>query len=210
MLPICKPRGPLRPGRGRRRGALGPPRGRRDRPVRRRPIPEPTALYLAPASPSKILAVHLTYESRVREYDARTPPEPSYFVKPPTTLNGHRRPVLMAKGAQFLNYEGELAVIIGERMKGVPIERRPRLRRRLYLRERHRHARLPPCRPRCDAAGQGSRRLPPARPRARARLGVRLDRLRAPDLPQRRRSCRRRRPTTSCSRSPTSSPTCAA
>ena len=86
-------------------------------------IPEAEALYLAPASPSKILAVHLTYGSRVREYDARTPPEPSYFMKPPTTLNGHRRPVLMAKGARFLNYEGELAVIVGERMKGVPIER---------------------------------------------------------------------------------------
>ena len=86
-------------------------------------IAEATASYLAPASPTKIIAVHLTYGSRVREYDARTPPEPSYFMKPPTTLNGHRRPVLMAKGARFLNYEGELAVIVGERMKGVPIER---------------------------------------------------------------------------------------
>ena len=38
-------------------------------------IPEAEALYLAPASPSKILAVHLTYGSRVREYDARMPPE---------------------------------------------------------------------------------------------------------------------------------------
>jgi len=86
-------------------------------------IEEATASYLAPASPSKILAVHLTYGSRVREYDARTPPEPSYFMKPTTSLNGHRRPVLMAKGSRFLNYEGELAVIVGERMKGVPIDR---------------------------------------------------------------------------------------
>ena len=69
-------------------------------------IPEASASYLAPAAPSKILAVHLTYGSRVREYDARTPPQPSYFMKPPTTLNGHRRPVPMAKGARFLNYEG--------------------------------------------------------------------------------------------------------
>ena len=38
-------------------------------------IEEATASYLAPASPSKIIAVHLTYGSRVREYDARTPPE---------------------------------------------------------------------------------------------------------------------------------------
>ncbi len=85
-------------------------------------VAETEAQYLAPVEPSKILAVHLTYRSRVEEYAARTPPEPSYFVKPPTTLNGHRRPVRMAKGARFLNYEGELAVVVGERMKGVSLE----------------------------------------------------------------------------------------
>ena len=87
-----------------------------------RELAESDALYLAPAEPTKIVAVHLTYRSRVEEYAARTPPEPSYFVKPPTTLNGHRRPIPMAKGARFLNYEGELAVIVGSRMKGVPVD----------------------------------------------------------------------------------------
>jgi 5-oxopent-3-ene-1,2,5-tricarboxylate decarboxylase/2-hydroxyhepta-2,4-diene-1,7-dioate isomerase len=122
MRPICDPRG-----RCVRVEVDGEPRwgsidgeeivlsdGRR--------IAETSAVYLAPAVPSKILAVHLTYGSRVREYNARTPPEPSYFVKPPSSLNGHRRPVLMAKGARFLNYEGELAVIVGKRMKGVGID----------------------------------------------------------------------------------------
>src|SRR6187431_3402620 len=85
-------------------------------------LAEADAVYLAPVEPTKILAVHLTYRSRVEEYAARTPPEPSYFVKPPTTLNGHRRPVRMAKGARFLNYEGELAVVVGRRMKGVAID----------------------------------------------------------------------------------------
>ncbi|MGL6279276.1 MAG: fumarylacetoacetate hydrolase family protein [Gaiella sp.] len=85
-------------------------------------IAEADALYLAPVSPTKIFAVHLTYRSRVEEYAARMPAEPSYFVKPPTTLNGHRRPVRMAKGARFLNYEGELAVVVGRRMKGVPLD----------------------------------------------------------------------------------------
>ena len=47
-------------------------------------------MYLAPVEPTKILAVHLTYRSRVEEYAARIPPQPSYFMKPPTTLNGHR------------------------------------------------------------------------------------------------------------------------
>jgi 5-oxopent-3-ene-1,2,5-tricarboxylate decarboxylase/2-hydroxyhepta-2,4-diene-1,7-dioate isomerase len=85
-------------------------------------VAEAEALYLAPVEPTKILAVHLTYRSRIEEYAARTPPEPSYFVKPPTTLNGHRRPVRMAKGTRFLNYEGELAVVVGRRMKGVPLD----------------------------------------------------------------------------------------
>lgn len=85
-------------------------------------LAEADAVYCAPAEPTKILAVHLTYRSRVEEYAARTPPQPSYFVKPPSTLNGHRRPIRMAKDARFLNYEGELAVVIGRRMKGVPLD----------------------------------------------------------------------------------------
>jgi 5-oxopent-3-ene-1,2,5-tricarboxylate decarboxylase/2-hydroxyhepta-2,4-diene-1,7-dioate isomerase len=85
-------------------------------------IDEATATYLAPAEPTKIIAVHLTYRSRVEEYRARTPPEPSYFMKPPSTLNGHRGVIRRPAGARFLNYEGELAVVVGRRMKGVPID----------------------------------------------------------------------------------------
>jgi 5-oxopent-3-ene-1,2,5-tricarboxylate decarboxylase/2-hydroxyhepta-2,4-diene-1,7-dioate isomerase len=86
-------------------------------------IAEADAEYRAPVDPSKIIAVHLTYRSRLTEYAATTPAEPSYFMKPPSTLNGHRRPIVRPKGTSFLNYEGELAVVIGERMKGVPIDR---------------------------------------------------------------------------------------
>jgi 5-oxopent-3-ene-1,2,5-tricarboxylate decarboxylase/2-hydroxyhepta-2,4-diene-1,7-dioate isomerase len=87
-----------------------------------RRIAEPSAQYLAPVEPSKILAVHLTYRSRIEEYRAKVPPEPSYFMKPPTTLNGHRGTVNRPHGAEFLNYEGELAVVVGRRMKGVSID----------------------------------------------------------------------------------------
>lgn len=85
-------------------------------------VSEAEATYLAPAEPSKIIAVHLTYRSRVEEYAARTPLQPSYFMKPPTTLNGHRGALRRPRGARFLNYEGELAVVVGERMKGVPMD----------------------------------------------------------------------------------------
>lgn len=84
-------------------------------------LAEAAATYLPPVEPSKILAVHLTYRSRVEEYAARIPSEPSYFLKPPSALNGHRGELRRPAGASFLNYEGELAVVIGERMKGVPI-----------------------------------------------------------------------------------------
>lgn len=87
-----------------------------------RTVAEADARYLAPVEPSKIIAVHLTYQSRLTEYAARTPAYPSYFMKPPTTLNGHRGIVRRPRGTRFLNYEGELAVVIGRRMHGVGIE----------------------------------------------------------------------------------------
>jgi 5-oxopent-3-ene-1,2,5-tricarboxylate decarboxylase/2-hydroxyhepta-2,4-diene-1,7-dioate isomerase len=85
-----------------------------------RTVAEADARYLAPVMPTKIIAVHLTYLSRLTEYAARTPAYPSYFMKPPTTLNGHRGIVRRPRGTRFLNYEGELAVVIGRRMHGVP------------------------------------------------------------------------------------------
>jgi 5-oxopent-3-ene-1,2,5-tricarboxylate decarboxylase / 2-hydroxyhepta-2,4-diene-1,7-dioate isomerase len=85
-------------------------------------VGEETATYLAPAEPTKIIAVHLTYRSRVEEYKARIPPQPSYFMKPPTTLNGHKGLLHRPKGARFLNYEGELAVVVGRTLKGVGID----------------------------------------------------------------------------------------
>jgi 5-oxopent-3-ene-1,2,5-tricarboxylate decarboxylase/2-hydroxyhepta-2,4-diene-1,7-dioate isomerase len=82
------------------------------------------AAWLAPVAPTKILAVHLTYRSRLEEYAvARMPAEPSYFVKPPSSLNGHRGEIRRPHGTRFLNYEGELAVVVGSRMKGVPADR---------------------------------------------------------------------------------------
>src|SRR5919206_3574668 len=87
-----------------------------------RAVPEGEVTYLAPVEPSKIIAVHLTYRSRVDEYAANTPPAPSYFMKPPSALNGHRGEIRRPRGTRFLNYEGELAVVIGRRMKGVGID----------------------------------------------------------------------------------------
>ena len=79
--------------------------------------------WLAPVTPSKILATHLTYRSRAEEYKmARMPSEPSYFMKPPSSLSGHLAPLARPPGCRFLNYEGEVAVVIGRRCHRVSVE----------------------------------------------------------------------------------------
>jgi|SRR5581483_1664560 len=85
---------------------------------------EDDAVWLPPLeeTPSKILATHLTYHSRAVEYAMRKLPEaPSYFLKPPSSLSAHRRPVARPRGCRFLNYEGEIAVVIGERCSGISV-----------------------------------------------------------------------------------------
>jgi 5-oxopent-3-ene-1,2,5-tricarboxylate decarboxylase/2-hydroxyhepta-2,4-diene-1,7-dioate isomerase len=86
-------------------------------------VPEAEARYLPAARPTKIVATHLTYRSRAEEYRmARLPSEPSYFLKPLSSLSAHRAPVARPRGCRYLNYEGEIAVVIGERCRGPSVE----------------------------------------------------------------------------------------
>jgi 5-oxopent-3-ene-1,2,5-tricarboxylate decarboxylase/2-hydroxyhepta-2,4-diene-1,7-dioate isomerase len=79
--------------------------------------------WLAPVLPSKIIATHLTYRSRAVEYRmARLPETPSYFMKPPSSLSAHLATVTRPAGCRFLNYEGEVAVVIGRRCRGVSLD----------------------------------------------------------------------------------------
>jgi 5-oxopent-3-ene-1,2,5-tricarboxylate decarboxylase/2-hydroxyhepta-2,4-diene-1,7-dioate isomerase len=79
------------------------------------------ALHLAPVQPSKIICAHLNYRNRLEELKAICPPAPNYFYKPPSCLVGHRNVVIRPKGCKFLNYEGELAVVIGRTALNVRI-----------------------------------------------------------------------------------------
>jgi 5-oxopent-3-ene-1,2,5-tricarboxylate decarboxylase/2-hydroxyhepta-2,4-diene-1,7-dioate isomerase len=70
-------------------------------------------------APTKIIAVHLNYPSRVEEYGARTPEAPSYFLKPLSSLSRHGAEVVRPRGCRYLNYEGEVALIVGRKAKQV-------------------------------------------------------------------------------------------
>jgi 5-oxopent-3-ene-1,2,5-tricarboxylate decarboxylase/2-hydroxyhepta-2,4-diene-1,7-dioate isomerase len=88
----------------------------------RPPVADRDALYLPPVEPTKIVATHLTYRSRAEEYRmARFPSSPSYFLKPPSAVSAHRAAVARPRGCRFLNYEGEIAVVIGKRCLGATV-----------------------------------------------------------------------------------------
>ena len=84
---------------------------------RRMPLDEP--VHLPPVEPSKIVCVHLNYESRRAEFGATLGPAPTYFHKPTTSLNGHGGQVVRPPRCRFLNYEGEIGIVIGERCRHV-------------------------------------------------------------------------------------------
>jgi 5-oxopent-3-ene-1,2,5-tricarboxylate decarboxylase/2-hydroxyhepta-2,4-diene-1,7-dioate isomerase len=87
-------------------------------------IPVNTASFLAPVNnPSKIMATHLTFKSRCIEYKMKKIPDyPSYFMMPPSSISHHKAPVARPKGAKFLNYEGEVVIVMGERCSNVTVE----------------------------------------------------------------------------------------
>jgi 5-oxopent-3-ene-1,2,5-tricarboxylate decarboxylase/2-hydroxyhepta-2,4-diene-1,7-dioate isomerase len=78
------------------------------------------AVHLPPVTPSKIIAVHLNHLSRVTEFVAKLPPAPTYFQKPVSALVGHGGAVVRPLGCKYLNYEGEVAIVIGRTCRGVP------------------------------------------------------------------------------------------
>ena len=80
------------------------------------------AHHLPPAIPTKIIAVHLNYDSRTKEFLTKLPAAPTYFHKPITALNSHQGNVVRPKRCKWLNYEGEIVIIIGKTCKDVSIE----------------------------------------------------------------------------------------
>ncbi|MEV0264962.1 fumarylacetoacetate hydrolase family protein [Streptomyces sp. NPDC050617] len=73
------------------------------------------------SAPGKIVAVHLNYRSRAAERD-RLPDRPSYFLKPPTSLAGSGDRLIRPQGCELMAFEGEIALVIGERARQTPLE----------------------------------------------------------------------------------------
>jgi 2-keto-4-pentenoate hydratase/2-oxohepta-3-ene-1,7-dioic acid hydratase in catechol pathway len=74
---------------------------------------------LPPAQPSKIICVGLNYKDHAKELKMPVPKNPLLFLKPPSAVIGHMENIVYPENVNRLDYEAELAVIIGTRCKNV-------------------------------------------------------------------------------------------
>jgi 2-keto-4-pentenoate hydratase/2-oxohepta-3-ene-1,7-dioic acid hydratase in catechol pathway len=75
---------------------------------------------LPPTNPSKIICVGLNYIDHALELDMPIPKKPLIFLKPPSSVIGHHGKIVYPGTAKRVDYEAELAVIVGKRCKNVP------------------------------------------------------------------------------------------
>ena len=69
---------------------------------------------LAPVLPSKIVAVGLNYRDHAREMGKKIPEEPLIFLKAPSALNHPGGDVVYPRASRRVDYEAELAIVIGK------------------------------------------------------------------------------------------------
>lgn len=74
-----------------------------------------------PGTPGKIIAVHVSYESRAAQRRSR-PSFPSYFFKPASSLSASGEVVERPEGTELLAFEGEIALVIGTAARNVTVQ----------------------------------------------------------------------------------------
>ncbi len=78
---------------------------------------------LPPTVPSKIVAVGLNYRDHAEELGVKVPDEPLIFLKPPSAVVGPEDNIVLPKGVGRVDYEAELAVVIGKPARKVPVSK---------------------------------------------------------------------------------------
>ncbi|PRR74771.1 fumarylacetoacetate hydrolase family protein [Neomoorella humiferrea] len=78
--------------------------------------------FLAPCRPSKAVCVGLNYRDHIQEMGDKVPDEPVIFIKPSTSVIGPNDNIIYWPMVKRLDYEAELAVVIGSRCHNVKEE----------------------------------------------------------------------------------------
>ncbi len=71
-------------------------------------------LPIGPVKPTKIICVGTNYRDHAKELDMKIPEEPLIFLKPPSSLIYDSQEIIYPHGVERLDYEAELAVVIGD------------------------------------------------------------------------------------------------
>ncbi|MGD0964087.1 MAG: fumarylacetoacetate hydrolase family protein [Candidatus Acidiferrales bacterium] len=71
--------------------------------------------FLAPSVPSKIVCVGRNYHDHIKELESTVPKEPLIFLKPPSAVLAPEDPIVVPRLSQRVEYEGEIAIVIGRR-----------------------------------------------------------------------------------------------
>jgi|SRR5271154_221519 len=71
--------------------------------------------FLPPSMPTKIVCVGRNYLDHAKELGSDVPKEPLIFLKPPSSVIAPEEPIVMPRISQRVDYEGELAIIVGRR-----------------------------------------------------------------------------------------------
>ncbi|TYP55483.1 fumarylacetoacetate hydrolase family protein [Thermosediminibacter litoriperuensis] len=87
------------------------------------PLPLEEVNLLAPAEPSKIVCLGLNYADHAREMGVDLPKEPVIFLKPPSSVVGPGDRIILPSVSRRVDYEAELAIIIGREAYEIPKER---------------------------------------------------------------------------------------
>jgi len=82
----------------------------------------PDVRLLAPILPSKVVAIGKNYAEHAREMGGEAPESPLIFLKPSTSVIGTGDVIRLPVDSTHIDYEGELAVVIGRPAKDVPRE----------------------------------------------------------------------------------------
>ncbi len=78
---------------------------------------------LVPTEPTKVLALGMNYRTHAMELKLEIPEEPLFFYKPLSALIGMKDYIQYPPQSQRVDYEAELAFVIGKRAKSVPVAR---------------------------------------------------------------------------------------
>ncbi|HJW75855.1 MAG TPA: fumarylacetoacetate hydrolase family protein [Thermoleophilia bacterium] len=77
---------------------------------------------LVPVLPTKIVCVGLNYRAHAAEFDEDVPEEPLLFIKPPSAVVGPAEAIVLPGQSQRVDYEAELALVLGRRCRDVRLE----------------------------------------------------------------------------------------